>query len=162
MSCQGLFLDLPEEEVVGGVVPPDHVAVGAAREVLVAVAAGDHQQLRSRRGRRGACGRGQRDDCKHWNLKVAEFHTKAEYGSNRRMVLSPEAFVPHAETTAAAIVSGVDVGCRGAEAESTDEDGEVAAVRADTGNLDISKTVSCLMNSLLCSSVLTLDERTSC
>ena len=56
MSCQGLFLDLPEEEVVGGVVPPDHVAVGAAREVLVAVAAGDHQQLRGHRGRRGACG----------------------------------------------------------------------------------------------------------
>ena len=70
MSCQGLFLDLPEEEVVGGVVPPDHVAVGAAREVLVAVAAGDHQQLRGRRGRRGACGRGQRDDCKHWNFKI--------------------------------------------------------------------------------------------
>ena len=56
MSCQGLFLDLPEEQVVGGVVPPDHVAVGAVREVLVAVAAGDHQELRGRRRRRSRRG----------------------------------------------------------------------------------------------------------
>ena len=78
------------------------------------------------------------------------------------MAFSPEALVPHAETTAAAIDSGVVVGCRGAEAERTDEDGEVAAVRADTGNLEISRAVACLMNSLLSSSVLTLEERTSC
>ena len=66
------------------------------------------------------------------------------------MVLSPEALVPHAETTAAAIDSGVDVGCRGAEAESTDEDGEVAAVRADTGNLEISIKVTMLFRFIGC------------
>ena len=44
---------------------------------------------------------------------------------------SPDALVPHAETTAAAIDSGVDVGCRGAEVERTDE----FVARADAGNL---------------------------
>ena len=64
------LLDLPEEQVVGGVVPADHVAVGAVRgKVLVAVAAGDHQQFRScGRGRRRARRGGQRDDWK-WEFK---------------------------------------------------------------------------------------------
>ena len=51
------------------------------------------------------------------------------------MRVSPDALVPHAETTAAAIDS-VDVG-GGAEAERADEDDDVVGARADAGNLAI-------------------------
>ena len=54
------------------------------------------------------------------------------------MRVSPDALVPHAETTAAAIDS-VDVG-GGAEAERADEDDDVVGARADAGNLGIWNT----------------------
>ena len=46
-----VLLDLPEQQVVGGVFPADHVALAGRAEVLVAVAARYHQHLG--RGERG-------------------------------------------------------------------------------------------------------------
>ena len=69
---------------------------------------------------------------------------------NSEISVSPDALVPHAETTAAAIDSGVDVvvgGGGGAEEERADEGDEALVARADAGNLGI------LRNSLECTEI---------